>query len=88
MAMVEQSGSGDVGHPDPVPLYSLKAGSGGVMVRAGSEPRLRRRLAELGFRNGSRIEVVQTCSGGARIVRIGQSRYALDKRTATDIYVA
>ncbi|MCK7663368.1 hypothetical protein M0E87_06800 [Corynebacterium sp. CCM 9185] len=34
------------------------------------------------------MEVVQTCSGGARVVRIGQSRYALDKRTATDIYIS
>ena len=57
---------------------TVPARSDGVMVRAGPEPR---RLTELGSRNGSRIEVVQTCRPDRAI------RHALDKRTVTDIYV-
>lgn len=33
MSTVEQSGSGNTVKPDPVTLHTLKAGSGGVMVR-------------------------------------------------------
>ena len=37
-----------------------------------------RRLAELGLRPGVEVTIVQKTSGGGRVIKLGQSRYALD----------
>ncbi len=45
------------------------------------------RLAELGIRPGVHIECVQRCSGGGRVVRVGNARLALDKAALAAIVV-
>lgn len=42
----------------------------------------RRRLQELGFREGISLTVTQKTAGGGRIVSIGNTRYAIDGVTA------
>lgn len=54
-------------------------------------PRLDRaqamRLAELGLRAGERVTLTQRGVGGARVVSVGGSRIALDRRTAAQLPV-
>ena len=47
-----------------------------------------RRLAELGLRAGARVRVLTYTAGGGRLVAIGDSRIALDGRTARQLPVA
>jgi ferrous iron transport protein A len=49
---------------------------------------LRRRLAEFGIRTGTRIVVLQRCSGGGRVVQVGNARLALDRRALAAIQIA
>lgn len=48
---------------------------------------LRRRLAELGLRGGSRIVVTQKTAAGGRVVKVGATRYAIDGVTAKALQV-
>ncbi|PRQ12447.1 hypothetical protein C1Y63_01250 [Corynebacterium sp. 13CS0277] len=51
------------------------------------EDALRRRLAELGIRPGMAVSVTQRTSGGGRVIKVGDTRYALDKLTARALRV-
>ena len=48
---------------------------------------VQRRLAELGIRRGMTVTVTQRTSGGGRVIKVGHTRYALDKNTANALRV-
>ncbi len=54
----------------------------------GAPESLRRRLAELGLRPGSRVSVVQRTAGGGRIVDVAGSRIALGRAVLEAVTVA
>ena len=47
------------GSPKSCPLSQLNIGCGGQVVSVGGDRDLRRRLLEMGFCNGARVEVVR-----------------------------
>ncbi|WJY67254.1 FeoA family protein [Corynebacterium auris] len=47
-----------------------------------------RRLRELGLRPGAQVTVVQKTAGGGRVVRVGNTRYALGGSALRSISVA
>lgn len=50
-------------------------------------PNTLRRLAELGFRTGIPAQTLQRTSGNGRLVAIESVRYAIDKKSAHNIFV-
>ncbi|WP_035111809.1 FeoA family protein [Corynebacterium freiburgense] len=48
---------------------------------------MKRRLSELGIREGVRVKVTQRTSGGGRVIDIDHTRYAVDARTAASLAV-
>ncbi|MFI5505645.1 ferrous iron transport protein A [Corynebacterium kutscheri] len=48
---------------------------------------MRRRMAELGLRAGAELTVCQKTAGGGRVIKISNTRYAIDKNTSTHIIV-
>ncbi|WP_058234961.1 FeoA family protein [Devriesea agamarum] len=48
----------------------------------------RRRLAELGLRTGVSVRAIQRTPGGGRLIGIGSSRVALDRRTCAALRIA
>ncbi|MDO4686035.1 MAG: FeoA family protein [Corynebacterium sp.] len=57
------------------------------VVLTGITHPMRRRLAELGIREGVTVKVTQRTSGGGRVVDINHTRYAIDGRTARALLV-
>lgn len=52
-----------------------------------ADPAVRRRLAELGLRRGTRLTILHRTAGGGRVVAAGDLRLALDKRVAASLLV-
>ena len=48
---------------------------------------MRRRLAELGIREGVKLRVTQRTSGGGRVIDINHTFYAIDAHTAAELIV-
>ncbi len=48
---------------------------------------VRTRLAELGIRPGVHVSCVQRCSGGGRVVRVGNARLALDRAALRAVHL-
>lgn len=72
------------------PLSAVPIGNECVLSPLGTElvaPDIKRRLAELGLRPGVCLSVTQKTSGGGRVIRIHNTRYAMDNRTASAIKV-
>ncbi|MDO5075709.1 FeoA family protein [Corynebacterium sp.] len=65
---------------DAVPL-------GQEVVLAPIDHPMRRRLAELGIREGARLRITQRTSGGGRVIDLDHTRYAIDGRTASELIV-
>ncbi len=51
----------------------------GVVRTVGTDPGVRRRLAEMGIRPGASIRVLYGTTGKGRVVSVGGARIALDK---------
>jgi ferrous iron transport protein A len=51
------------------------------------EPALRSRLATLGLRCGSPVEVIQRTAGGGRIIGVASSRIAMDASVLSQLHV-
>lgn len=51
------------------------------------DPKIMRRLAEMGLRTGSHIRVLYRTAGGGRVVSVGGARVALDAQLAGTIGV-
>lgn len=62
------------------------AGDGGVIVKITGRDEIRRRLAELGFVVGERVDVVSEI-GGNMILSVKESRVALDRSMAMRIMI-
>lgn len=79
---------------DPVPLSALHAGASAVVVSVGSGTRevsaIERRLLELGFVSGERLEVVTEARPGRDpfVVRIGATTLALRRRDVESVWVS
>jgi ferrous iron transport protein A len=58
-----------------------------VLCRLTLEPGRRRRLAERGFVPGARLRLVARGPAGGLVVAVGDTRTALDARTAAAIVV-
>lgn len=65
------------------PLGLLAAGESGVII-AGKPSR---RAEDMGLRPGSGVEMLQNGGGGPLLVRVAESRLALDRGLAMRIYV-
>jgi len=73
---------------DLVTLADLEPGDEAVLREVSDDDSARlRRLAAGGFLLGARIEVAELASGGARVVRIGETRSTVDAQTARVIWV-
>lgn len=69
-----------------MPLGMAGAGDGGVIVKITGRDEIRRRLAELGFVVGERVDVVSEI-GGNMILSVKESRVALDRSMAMRIMI-
>lgn len=68
-------------------LDTVPIGGDAVLASPRTEPRLRRRMSELGLRPGMTVTVTQRTAGGGRVVRTGGSRYAIDAVTLREMAV-
>jgi|SRR5699024_8525307 len=62
-------------------LCDVAVGQTVVLSAPRTEPRLCRRLAQLGLRPGISVTVGQKTAGGGRVIKAGTSRYAIDRAT-------
>lgn len=69
-----------------MPLSMVEAGKTVVVVRVGGAPAVKQRLADLGFVEGTQIDVVQAQSGNL-IVKVKDSKLAITKEMANKIVV-
>lgn len=67
--------------PGTVALSDIAVGREAVLAAPRTEPRLCRRLAQLGLRPGMRVTVGARTAGGGRVIHSGTSRYAIDRAT-------
>ncbi|WP_291313259.1 FeoA family protein [Corynebacterium sp. UBA2622] len=58
-------------------LIDVPVGAQAVIGAHTTDASASRRLRELGLRPGACVTVVQKTSGGGRVVRVGNTRYAL-----------
>ncbi|MDO4908462.1 MAG: FeoA family protein [Corynebacterium sp.] len=73
-----------------IALADLPKGQFGVITAVQEHafsPEMNRRLRELGLRVGSEVTTIMRTSAGGRVVKIDQTRYAVDKKTAKLIFV-
>ncbi|MBZ8177351.1 ferrous iron transport protein A [Corynebacterium poyangense] len=68
-------------------LADVPIGKSALILAHHTNPELSRRLKELGLRIGRFVSVHQKTSGGGQIIRVGESRYAVDKRTLRAVEV-
>lgn len=52
-----------------------------------ADPVVRRRLAELGLRRGTKLTILHRTAGGGRVVAAGDLRLALDRHVASSLVV-
>lgn len=69
-----------------MPLSMIEAGKLVAVVRVGGAPAVRQRLADLGFVEGTQIDVIQSQSGNM-IVKVKESKLAITKEMANKIVV-
>lgn len=69
-------------------LYQIPAGRSAVIQQSSADPRLNRRLRELGLRTGAQVHVVQKTAGGGRMVKVRNTVYALDSYALKHITVS
>jgi ferrous iron transport protein A len=53
-----------------------------TVAAVAADPRVIRRLAELGVRPGAKVAVLRRTAGGGRILNVADARVALDAATA------
>lgn len=76
------------GASPPGPLTELRVGSQGTISALGADADTRRQLYSLGFVEGEEVRVVGRAPlGGAVLVQIGSSQYALGPEVARKIRV-
>jgi len=68
-------------------LVDLPSGQSAVVVDVHAEAALRTRLVEFGIRPGVVVMSRQRCSGGGRMVQVGNARLALDRAALNTIDV-
>jgi Fe2+ transport system protein FeoA len=71
----------------PMRLVDLPSGQSAVVVEVHAKDALRTRLVEFGIRPGVVVMSRQRCSGGGRMVQVGNARLALDRAALTMIDV-
>ncbi len=76
----------------PTPLSALRPGESGIVVGVGSPgvvTPLERRLIELGFVNGERVEILAEARPGRDpfVVRVGQTTLALRRREVQAVWI-
>lgn len=69
-----------------MPLSMIEVGKLVAVVRVGGAPAVRQRLADLGFVEGTQIDVIQSQSGNM-IVKVKESKLAITKEMANKIVV-
>ena len=69
-----------------MPLYLADPGTGQTVKRITGTPEIKKRLEDLGFTVGGSVEVVNAV-GGDIIVRVKDSRIALDRGLAGKIMI-
>lgn len=70
-----------------MPLTLLGVGEKATIAQITGDPDLRMFLTERGFSLGKDIEIVQHTFGNNIIVKIGNTRLALDRRMAHHIHI-
>lgn len=65
-----------------MPLSMLGSGLKAEVVGLRGKPELKKFLADLGFIAGKNVEVIQEIFGKNIIVKIGSSRFAIDRKMA------
>ncbi|WP_342318966.1 FeoA family protein [Corynebacterium mayonis] len=69
-------------------LFDVPVGTQAVIGAHSASVAASRRLRELGLRPGTSVTVVQKTSGGGRVVRVGNTRYALGSSALRSISIA
>ena len=69
-----------------MPLLLATPGQEGLVNKVGGNPEVRQHLNELGFTVGSAVTVVSSVNGNL-IVKVKESRVALDKSLASKIMI-
>ncbi len=69
-----------------MPLYLADPGEESIIRKVGGSPELKKHLEDLGFVAGSSVTVLNTI-GGNLIVKVKESRVALDRTLAQKIMV-
>ena len=68
-------------------LVDLPSGQSATVTEVHAEATLRTRLVEFGLRPGVVVMSRQRCSGGGRMVQVGNARLALDRAALSMIDV-
>lgn len=69
-------------------LADLGIGSGAVITHShAAEPRLGRRLAELGLRPGAEIRLLMRTAGGGRMIAVDQARVVVGRELLGQVEV-
>jgi ferrous iron transport protein A len=69
-----------------VTLNQVPVGSAARLSDTSAHP-VSHRLAALGLRPGAEVAVLRRTSGGGRLLGVGPSRFAVDRRTLTALVV-
>ncbi|MDY6038654.1 MAG: FeoA family protein [Eubacterium sp.] len=70
-----------------MPLSMVEAGEAVKVTRVGGAPATKQRLADLGFVDGTQVDVVQSQNGNL-IVKVKDSKLAITKEMANKIVVS
>lgn len=68
-------------------LIDVPVAGRATITAADVEPKLGRRLRELGLRRGAVVTVMQKTAGGGRVVKIRDTHYALGRQALRSITV-
>lgn len=69
-----------------MPLCFAEIGTPQIIKRIGGSPEVKKHLEDLGFHVGSKISVISTL-GGDMIIKVKESRIAVDNELARKIMV-
>ena len=69
-----------------MPLYLADPGEESIIRKVGGSPELKKHLEDLGFVAGSSVTVLNTI-GGNLIVKVKESRVAINQDMAGKIYI-
>ena len=69
-----------------IPLSVLGAGNEGVIKRIAGKPEVKKHLENLGFLPGDTVNIISEQNGNI-IVKVKESRIAINKEMAMKIYV-